>query len=152
QDASSAAQYDLLGMAINVGHMAAYDPSVTLITNLHTHGLQVSPSGNGDNQFIQIAPGEYLDYDIAIPSDQPPGLDWYHPHFDHSSSAQAWNGLAGAIVVEGGIDALPEIAAARERLMVVNELWFDDDGEVPLGVFAPSAGPVDFTVANRAPA
>uniref|UniRef100_UPI00047E4057 multicopper oxidase domain-containing protein n=1 Tax=Arthrobacter sp. H14 TaxID=1312959 RepID=UPI00047E4057 len=32
-------------------------------TNLHVHGLHVSPEGNGDNPFLSIAPGESFDYE-----------------------------------------------------------------------------------------
>jgi FtsP/CotA-like multicopper oxidase with cupredoxin domain len=31
-------------------------------TNLHFHGLHVSPGGNADNVFLEIAPGESLIY------------------------------------------------------------------------------------------
>ena len=36
------------------------------ITNLHTHGLHVSPSGNADNMMVMLMPGETFDYDIAF--------------------------------------------------------------------------------------
>ena len=31
-------------------------------TNLHTHGLRVSPQGNGDNAFVRVGPGASFDY------------------------------------------------------------------------------------------
>ncbi|WP_434137085.1 multicopper oxidase domain-containing protein, partial [Kocuria rosea] len=31
-------------------------------TNLHVHGLHVSPEDNGDNPFVSIAPGDSFDY------------------------------------------------------------------------------------------
>ncbi|MEK0457588.1 hypothetical protein OSH32_21350 [Mycobacterium ulcerans] len=43
---------------------------------------------------------------------------WYHPHFHTATAHQGWNGLSGAIIVEGDIDAVPEIAAMRERTIV----------------------------------
>ncbi|MDO8107630.1 multicopper oxidase domain-containing protein [Isoptericola sp. b441] len=49
-------------------------------TNLHTHGLLVSRTDNGDNPFLRVAPGETFDYEITLPADHPPGLFWYHPH------------------------------------------------------------------------
>jgi FtsP/CotA-like multicopper oxidase with cupredoxin domain len=42
-------------------------------TNLHTHGLHVSPHGNGDNPFVTIEPGDSFDYAIAIPANHPAG-------------------------------------------------------------------------------
>jgi FtsP/CotA-like multicopper oxidase with cupredoxin domain len=71
-----------------------------LLSNLHTNGLQVSPSGNADNPFVLCKPGESFDYDIRLPSDQPAGLHWYHPHRHGSSAKQGWAGLGGAIVVD----------------------------------------------------
>lgn len=130
------------------------DPVTFLHTNLHTHGLQVSPQNNGDNVLIDLGPGETCDYSIPIPlgknvlpgcpgpycPPQPAGLFWYHPHRHESTSKQSWAGLAGAIIVEGDIDRVPEVAAARERLMVLQELWVDDKGRVPSGMVLPVAG------------
>src|SRR5262245_55965139 len=65
----------------------------SLFTNMHVHGLQVDPRGNGDNVFIQIPPGQYFDFDIPIPANQPSGLFFYHPHRHRSvtgSSGTAW--------------------------------------------------------------
>lgn len=113
--------------------------------NLHTHGLQVSPEDPADNVFLQIGPLNDHQYSYDIPKDQPAGLYWYHPHFHTATAHQGWNGLSGAIIVEGDIDAVPEIAAMRERTIVINELWIaDDSGEVPFTVVAPIAGDVPF--------
>ena len=49
-------------------------------TNLHTHGPHLSPSGNSDNPFIMIPPGESYKYAFQIPKNQEPGTFWYHPH------------------------------------------------------------------------
>ena len=59
---------------MELGGIVAAETARTLHTNIHTHGLQVDPRGNGDNPFLDLAPGEYFDYDIAIPADQPAGL------------------------------------------------------------------------------
>jgi FtsP/CotA-like multicopper oxidase with cupredoxin domain len=42
-------------------------------TNLHTHGLHVSPEGISDNVFIMIEPGQEFSYRYEIPSDHPSG-------------------------------------------------------------------------------
>jgi len=36
-------------------------------TNLHFHGLNVSPLGNGDNVYLHINPGETFHYQVTIP-------------------------------------------------------------------------------------
>lgn len=48
-------------------------------TNLHVHGLHVSPQGNSDNPFVSIDPGGSFDYEFSLPGDHPPGTYWYHP-------------------------------------------------------------------------
>lgn len=70
-------------------------------TNLHTHGLWVSPSGNSDNVLISIAPGKSFRYRYEIPSDHPAGTFWYHPHRHGSGFVQVGSGMAGALIVTG---------------------------------------------------
>jgi FtsP/CotA-like multicopper oxidase with cupredoxin domain len=128
------------------------DPRLAmLISNLHTHGLQVSPSDNSDNPFLLFKPGDTFDYEIRLPADQPAGLHWYHPHRHGSSAKQGWAGLGGAIVVEGAIDKVPEVAAAPERLMLLQEIWVDNDGHVPMGMPVPVAGEVPFSTIPAVP-
>ena len=67
--------------------------------NLHTHGLTVSPSGNGDNVLLSIPQGRSNRFDIKIPATQYHGLYWYHPHIHGITDEQIYNGLAGHIVV-----------------------------------------------------
>jgi L-ascorbate oxidase len=70
-------------------------------TNLHTHGMWVSPSGNSDNVLISIAPGERFKYEYDIPADHPAGTFWYHPHRHGSGFVQVGSGMAGALIVTG---------------------------------------------------
>jgi suppressor of ftsI len=49
-------------------------------TNLHFHGLHVSPSADSDNSFLCAEPGATLTYHLAIPADHPQGTYWYHSH------------------------------------------------------------------------
>jgi suppressor of ftsI len=99
-------------------------------TNLHTHGLHVSPQDHSDNIFVHLGPGERYDYEYAIPADHPAGLYWYHPHAHGNSNQQVNNGMAGAIVVEGDLDALPGVAGLPERLLVLQATQFDEHGVV----------------------
>jgi FtsP/CotA-like multicopper oxidase with cupredoxin domain len=95
-------------------------------TNLHTHGLHVSPKGNADNTLdVHVHPGESFQYDIQLPDDHTPGPFWYHPHEHHLVADQIWSGLYGAIVVE---DAGPEVPVTRDRVLVVSDTTLDDDG------------------------
>jgi len=90
-------------------------------TNLHFHGLHVSPSGNSDNVFLEIPPGEVLVYEVLIPKDHPAGTFWYHPHRHGLVARQVFAGAAGLLVVRGDLDEVPEVAAAREAFLVLKD-------------------------------
>jgi FtsP/CotA-like multicopper oxidase with cupredoxin domain len=90
-------------------------------TNLHTHGLLVSPNnasdpakGNGDNIFVSVGPGTQFDYSIPIPTSlpaslfdgpagtiipHPSGLFWYHSHSHGVSATQVAGGMAGILSI-----------------------------------------------------
>ncbi|MEY9872560.1 FtsP/CotA-like multicopper oxidase with cupredoxin domain [Streptacidiphilus sp. MAP12-33] len=53
---------------------------LTVATNLHFHGLHVSPTGVSDDPFLCVAPGKSLTYKLAIPKNHPQGTFWYHSH------------------------------------------------------------------------
>jgi FtsP/CotA-like multicopper oxidase with cupredoxin domain len=99
-------------------------------TNLHTHGLHVSPSGIADNVMRMMEPGESYDIEVAIPSDHIPGTNWYHPHAHGSADVQLASGAVGALIIEGDFADVPEIAAAKERLLALTEAVFDEFGMI----------------------
>jgi FtsP/CotA-like multicopper oxidase with cupredoxin domain len=70
-------------------------------TNLHSHGLWVNPSGNGDNVLLSIDPGVSFEYEYAIPSEHPAGTFWYHTHRHGSTALQVSSGMAGALIIKG---------------------------------------------------
>ena len=88
------------------------DNQLDVHTNLHFHGMHVSPANNGDNIFLSIDPGEQFAYSLAIPDNHPSGTFWYHSHAHTLSEEQVFGGLSGMIIVEGLTDLLP--AALRE--------------------------------------
>jgi FtsP/CotA-like multicopper oxidase with cupredoxin domain len=101
-------------------------------TNNHTHGLHVSPSNNSDNIFVEVLPGETFQYEYHLPSDHPAGTYWYHPHKHGASAVQMLSGMGGTLIIEGDVDQVPEIAAARDIVFLINELNIDPDtGQVP---------------------
>lgn len=99
-------------------------------SNLHTHGLHVSPSGNSDNVFLVIQPGETFDYEIKIPEDHPSGTYWYHPHVHGLTFSQVSGGLAGALIIEGGLDELEGIKGRVDQLLVIQSVQFDDSNTI----------------------
>lgn len=88
-------------------------------TNLHFHGGHVSPKGNSDNVFLSISPKKSFQYEYKIPKDHPPGLYWYHPHRHFYTEAQVLDGMAGAIIVSGGLDEIKGIKGLPEKIMVL---------------------------------
>ena len=94
-------------------------------TNLHFHGLHISPTGEGDNPFRKVEPGETANYEFTIPEDHPAGLFWYHPHFHGLVARQTSYGLAGALVIRGEVDNLPEFQAAQESIVVFQDFDLD---------------------------
>lgn len=87
-------------------------------TNIHFHGLHVSPADNGDNIFLSVEPGERFAYSLAIPDDHPPGTFWYHSHAHGSSEEQVFGGLSGVIIVEGLADLLPPDLRGVDQVVV----------------------------------
>ena len=94
-------------------------------TNFHFHGAHCSPSGIADNVMRTMLPGKSYDVEIALPADHARGTYWYHPHHHGSADIQVASGMAGAIVVEGDFADVPEIARARERVMLLSQVVFD---------------------------
>lgn len=94
-----------------------------LATNLHFHGLTVPALCHQDDVMrTTLAPGDpVFEYDFRIPSDESPGLYWYHPHIHGFSKAQLLGGASGALIVEGLERARPEIAGVPERLLIIRD-------------------------------
>jgi suppressor of ftsI len=92
------------------------------MTNLHFHGLHVSPDAPQDDVITMMAmPGESLHYTVNIPTDQPPGLYWYHTHPHGESYQQDLDGMSGAIVIEGMERYVPEVQRMRERILILRD-------------------------------
>jgi len=99
-------------------------------TNFHFHGSHADPSGIADNVMRSMVPGESYDIEIALPKDHTKGSYWYHPHHHGSADIQMASGMAGMIVVEGDFAEVPEIANARERVLILGQVVFDARGMV----------------------
>ncbi|MDB5642479.1 MAG: multicopper oxidase [Hyphomicrobiales bacterium] len=113
------------------------EPNCFNWTGLHTHGLWVSPTGNSDNPFVTVRPGESFPYEFNIPSDHPAGTFWYHPHRHGSSAIQVTSGASGALIIDGvrkptvsehgDVDLLVRTSGGepvKERIMLFQELIY----------------------------
>jgi len=76
-------------------------------SNLHGHGLHVSPGGNSDNVLISLEPGESWNVSWKLPKNHMSGLNWSHPHYHGSTSLAIAKGLALPLLV------LPNSSAAK---------------------------------------
>src|SRR6266851_1009067 len=98
------------------------------MTNLHFHGLTVSPNAPQDDVLdMMAAPGQTLHYTVRIPKDHPPGLYWYHTHPHGESHRQALDGMSGALVIEGIESYFPPLVGLRERVLVVRGRYIVND-------------------------
>ena len=68
-------------------------------TNLHFHGVHVSPEDHHDNVFVSLPPGQSFTYEITVPEGYG-GTFWYHPHRHGRLARQLWQGLAGPLVID----------------------------------------------------
>src|SRR5258707_6417522 len=90
------------------------------MTNLHFHGLTVSPDSPQDDVLDMMAmPGKSLSYTVQIRKDPPPGLYWYHTHPHGESHRQVLDGMSGRVVSEGIESYFPARAGLPERVLVV---------------------------------
>jgi FtsP/CotA-like multicopper oxidase with cupredoxin domain len=92
------------------------DPS-----NLHFHGMSVSPKGKSDNVFIHVHPGEEFHYEVKIPAHgrQGPGLFWYHPHAHGFVLKQMLGGMSGGLVIDGLEELFPILQGLPERFLFI---------------------------------
>ena len=97
-------------------------------TNLHFHGLHVPPDGTADNIFLELSPGEAVTYAFRVPASHPAGLYWLHPHLHGLVARQVSLGLAAPVVIRGALDAVAEVAAAREQFLVLQDFELDRSG------------------------
>jgi FtsP/CotA-like multicopper oxidase with cupredoxin domain len=87
-------------------------------TNLHFHGLGVSPLNNGDNVFVHVSSGETFEYEIKIP-EKHVGLFWYHPHLHGDVDRQIIGGMSGGILVDGSERLYPFVEGLTERVLLL---------------------------------
>lgn len=107
--------------------------------NLHTHGLHVSPGlvapgvyGDYvmDDPRLGIMPGQSRQHEYRIRADHPPGAYWYHPHLHGTTAIQVGSGMAGALLIKGDIDKVPEIGRAAERVFLLQSPITDAAGRL----------------------
>lgn len=120
------------------------------LTNMHVHGLHVSPRSPADNILLTVNPGQTQKYRYAIPANHPCGLNFYHAHEHGSVALQVASGMAGALIVEGKVDEIPAIKAAKDVVMLLQSLPVDERGQLDSYDLLES-GPVVYINGQRTP-
>jgi FtsP/CotA-like multicopper oxidase with cupredoxin domain len=98
-------------------------------TNLHFHGLHVSPEKVGelygdyvvDSWDAGVMPGQQRQHEVLVPKGHPPGTFWYHPHLHGSSGGQVASGMFGAILIEDAASSPFDPSVNRERVIFVHK-------------------------------
>lgn len=102
-------------------------------TNLHTHGLHVSPVGNSDNVLLAIPPQSDFQYEIKVPRSHPPGSFWYHAHTHGSTAIQVGSGMAGALIIDDDPAKIPHALAEankNEKILVFQTTLYNTKGRL----------------------
>ncbi len=96
-------------------------------TNLHFHGLHVSPGNNSDNVLLDVAPGMTQQYILDIPKNHDPGTNWYHSHLHKLSYGQVSAGLSGMFIIEGLEKLLPKpLQNITQHTIAMRDFPFDN--------------------------
>ena len=96
-------------------------------TNLHSHGMFVSPIGISDNVLRVMQPSSDNDFVLDLPKDVDPGTYWYHSHLHGRTEAQVFAGLAGVFVVEGLQQRMPaELRDIPDLVLALKDLQVKD--------------------------
>ena len=106
------------------------DNAMAETTNLHFHGMTVTPLDSGDSIFQVTEPSKKTEYRFKLPPDHSPGAYWYHSHFHGGAQRQVESGIAGPILVDGLLDPFPEMKGIKERVLVLRNFQKTLSGKV----------------------
>ena len=92
-------------------------------TNMHYHGMAISPAPPADNIYLQIASTSEFDYRWQVPMDHPQGVHWYHPHPHGLVEPQILSGMSGMLLVEGLLEEhYPAFAGLVRRNLLLKDI------------------------------
>lgn len=99
-------------------------------TNLHYHGMSISPIAPADDIFLHVGAGADYLYTWRVPQDHPQGTHWYHPHPHGLVEPQILSGMSGLMVIDGLLDHFPAFAGLPERHYLLKDIELPgaDDG------------------------
>ena len=90
--------------------------------NVHFHGTNTSPRCHADEVIhTLINSGRTFKYSVKFPTNEPPGLYWYHPHVHGLSEAAVQGGASGAIIIDGIENLQPAVSRLPERVLIIRD-------------------------------
>ncbi len=89
------------------------------VTNIHTHGLHVSSTGNSDNVMLEINSGETFNYEYDLSKQWEGFMGFYHPHKHGTVAEQMWRGLSGGALIVEDNTVLNDF---EEKIMVLSDI------------------------------
>jgi FtsP/CotA-like multicopper oxidase with cupredoxin domain len=149
---STAAPMTMPEMMVSGKHSGDCAPGKTMdnnSVNIHWHGTNVPPSCHQDEVINTIVnTGESFEYRVHFPSDEPPGLYWYHPHVHGISEAALLGGASGAIIVQGTENVNPIVSGLYARTLIVRDNLVpglpDPGGAIPSWDVSVNYSPVPY--------
>ncbi|HKE87254.1 MAG TPA: multicopper oxidase family protein [Vicinamibacterales bacterium] len=116
----------------------------TQATNLHYHGMSVSPLPPADDIYITIPSLDMMnnpslrthanhqmqmrddfvyEYQFRVPDDHEQGPYWYHSHAHGEAEPQVLSGLSGLFMVDGFFDDwYPNLANLQQRFLILKDI------------------------------
>jgi FtsP/CotA-like multicopper oxidase with cupredoxin domain len=90
--------------------------------NIHYHGTNTTPQCHGDNVVKTLVnSGHTFQYSLQFPTNEPPGLYWYHPHVHGIAEAAVLGGGSGALIVDGIENVQTAVAGLVHRTFVIRD-------------------------------
>jgi L-ascorbate oxidase len=125
-------------------HLTPPQPACFQHTNLHFHGLQVSPCSlktNGeikcgpypidgqsaldfssDDVLVDVYPGQSNKYKVVLPDMHAPGTNWYHSHLHGASAFQISGGMSGALIIREPTAEAQIVRQDLDKVFVLQEI------------------------------
>jgi FtsP/CotA-like multicopper oxidase with cupredoxin domain len=116
----------------------------TQATNVHYHGMSVSPLPPADDIYITIPSLDMMnnpslrahanhqmqmrddfvyEYQFRVPDDHEQGPYWYHSHAHGDAEPQVLSGLSGLFMVDGFFDDwYPNLATLQQRFLILKDI------------------------------
>ncbi len=97
-------------------------PMTSTSMNMHFHGTNTPPVCHSDEVLHTVVNGgESYHYHLRFPTDEPPGLYWYHPHIHGIAEAAVLGGASGAIIVDGIESVQPAVGGLPARVLIIRD-------------------------------